>query len=83
MLDCLIIVVDHFSDSEGLPAIGHLKKIDIIFPATRVIYSEAMHTLSRGHSRSYCTENLLQHLGSSTETCEVVLPLNACSPDSP
>ena len=27
--------------------------------------------------------NILQHLSSLTETCEVVLPLNARSPDSP
>ena len=26
---------------------------------------------------------ILQHSSSSTETCEVVLPLNACSLDSP
>ena len=55
MLDCLIIIVDQFADSEELPAMGHLEKIDIPFLATRVLYSEA--TLSRENSRSCCTEN--------------------------
>ena len=82
MLDCLVIIVDQFADSEGLPAMGHLKeKNGIPFLATIILYSEA--TLSREHSRSCCTEHSLQRLSSSTETCEVVLPLNARSPDSP
>ena len=36
-------------------------------------------------TKSICDHCLkkLQHLSSSTETCEVVLPLNARSPDSP
>ena len=54
MLDGLIIIVDQFAYSEGLPAKGHLKKNDISFLATRVLYSEA--TLFREHSRSCCTE---------------------------
>ena len=61
MLDCLIIIVDQFADSVGLPAISHLEKIGIPFLATRVLYSKA--TLSREHSRSCCTEHSLQHLG--------------------
>ena len=63
MLDCLIIIVDQFADSVGLPAMGHLEKIDPNFLATRVLYSKA--TLSREDSRSYCTEHSLQHLGLS------------------
>ena len=36
-------------------------------------------------TKSICDHclKILQHLSSSTETCEVVLPLNARSPDSP
>ena len=63
MLDCLITLVDQCADSIGLPAMGHLEKIDIPFLATKVMYSEAM--LSREHSRSCCTEHSLQHLGFS------------------
>ena len=75
MLDDLIIIVDQFAGSEGLPAVGHFLKKGIPFLATRVLYSEA--TISREH----CLK-ILQHLSSSTESCEVVLPLNARSPDS-
>ena len=63
MLDCLIIIVNQFADSVGLPAMGYLEKIGIPFLATRLLYSEA--TLSREHSRSCCTEHLLQYLGLS------------------
>ena len=55
MLDCLIIIVDQFADSEGLPARGYLKNNYISFLATRVLYSEA--ALSREHSRSCCTHS--------------------------
>ena len=55
MLDGLIIIVDQFAYSEGLPAMGHLKQNGIPYLETRVLYSEA--TLSREHSRSCCTED--------------------------
>ena len=63
MLNCLIIVVDQFADYVGLPAMGHLEKIDIPSLATRALYSKA--TLSRGHSRSCCVEHSLRQLGLS------------------
>ena len=63
MPDCLIIIVDQFADSVGLPAMGHWKKNVTPSLATRVLYSEA--TFSREHSRSCCAEHLLQHLGLS------------------
>ena len=66
MLDCLIIIVDQFADSVGLPAMGHLEKVEIPFLATRILYSKA--TLSKEHSRSCCTEHSLQHLGLSAIT---------------
>ena len=31
MLNCLIIIVDHFVDSVGLPAMGHLEKSSSLF----------------------------------------------------
>ena len=31
MLDCLVIIVDQFADSEGLPAMGHLEKLTSLF----------------------------------------------------
>ena len=55
MLDGLIVIADQFAYSEGLPAMGRLKTNDIPFLETRILYSEA--TISREHSRSYCTEN--------------------------
>ena len=58
---------------------GPFKKIGIPFLATRALHTEA--TLSREHSVHVVL--ILQHLSSSTETCEVVLPLNARSPDFP
>ena len=63
MLDCLAVVVDQFADFDGVPAMDRLKKNDIPFLATRVLYSEA--TLSREHSHSCCTEHSMQHLGLS------------------
>ena len=63
MLHCLIIIVDQFADSVGLPVMGYLERMGIPFLATRVLYSKA--TLSREHSRSCCTEHSLQHLGLS------------------
>ena len=61
MLDRLTtIIVDHFTDSLDLHAMGHLKKLTSFF--SRQEYCKA--TLSRGHRRSCCTEHSLQHLGS-------------------
>ena len=31
MLDCLIIIIDQFADSVGLPAMGHLEKMASLF----------------------------------------------------
>ena len=59
---------------------GHLEKIGIPFLATRVLIlrlSSLESTVVR------VALKILQHLSSSTETVEVVLPLNARSPDSP
>ena len=79
MPDCLIIVVDQFADSVGLPAMGHLKKLASLF-------SRQEYCILRLRSLESIVVQVvlvLQHLSSSTETCEVVLPLNARSSDSP
>ena len=79
MPDCLIIVVDQFADSVGLPAMGHLKKLASLF-------SRQEYCILRLRSLESIVVQvvlILQHLSSSTETCEVVLPLNARSSDSP
>ena len=72
MPDCRIIIVDQFVDSEGLPAMGHLKILTFLFSRQeyfilrlRSLESTFVHVVL-----------ILQHLSSSTETCEVVLPLN-------
>ena len=80
MPDCLITLVDQCADSERLPAMGHLKtKLASLFSRQeycilrlRSVESTVVHVVL-----------ILQHLSSSTKTCEVVLPLNARSPDSP
>ena len=79
MPDCLIIIMDQFADSEGLPAMGHLKKMISLF--SRQEYCNLR--LRSLESTVVRVVLILQHLSSSTETCEVVLPLNACSPDAP
>ena len=81
MPDCLITLVDQCVDSEGYPAMGHLKTNGIPFLATRCTCSEAIRSLESTVVRVVL--KFLQHLSSSTETCEVVLPLNAHSLDSP
>ena len=80
MLDGLIVIVDQFAYSEGLPAMGHLKKMTSLFSRQeycilrlRSLESTVIRTVLK----------ILQHLSSSTETGEVILPLNARSPDSP
>ena len=76
MPDCLITLVDQRADSEGLPAMGYLKKLtsrqEYCILRLRSLDSTVVHSVL-----------VLQHLNSSTETCEVVLPLNVRSPDSP
>ena len=62
-----------------MPPIGHLKKMDIPFLATRVLFLR----LRSLESTVVRVVLILQYLSGSTETCEVVLPLNARSPDSP
>ena len=73
MLDRLTttIIVDQFTDSVDLPAMGHLKKLTSLF--SRQEYCKA--TLSREHSSSCCTENSPQHLGSlvAHEVCLLLL----------
>ena len=62
MLDRLTtIIVDQFTDSLDLPAMGHLEKLTSFF-SRQEEYCKA--TLSREQSSSCCTENSLQHLGS-------------------
>ena len=62
MLDRLTtIIVDQFTDSLDLPAMGHLEKLTSFF-LRQEEYCKA--TLSREQSSSCCTENSLQHLGS-------------------
>ena len=78
MPDCLIIIVDQFADSVGLPAMGHLKKLTSLF--SRQEY--CILRLRSLETTVVRVVRILQHLSSSTETCEVVLPLNARSPDS-
>ena len=58
---------------------GHLNFFDIPFLATRVLYSETA-LLKRAVVGVVLI--ILQHMSSSTEICEVLLPLNARSPDS-
>ena len=101
MLDCLIIIVDQFEDSVGLPAMGLLEKFASFFSRQeycilrlRSLESTVVRVVLNIRcsawgflmlTKSICDHclKLLQHLSSSTETCEVVLPLNARSPDSP
>ena len=79
MPDCLIIIVDQFADSVGLPAMSHLKKMASLFS-----HQEYCILRLRSLESTFVRVVLiLQHLSSSTETCEVVLPLNARSPDPP
>ena len=59
---------------------GHLKKMASLFSREECTYSEA--TLLKETVVRVVLE-ILQHLSSSTETCEVVLPLNARLLDSP
>ena len=63
MLDCLIIIVDQFADSEGLPAMGHLKKSKSLF--SRQEY--CMLRLRSLESTFVRVVLILQHLSSSTE----------------
>ena len=63
MPNCLITLVDQCADSEGLPVMDDFLKTDLLFLATRVLYSESK--LFREHSRSCCT--VLQHLSTSTD----------------
>ena len=59
---------------------GHLEKIGVPFLATRVLI---LRLSSLESTVVPVVLKILQHLSSSTETCEVVLPPNARSPDSP
>ena len=81
MPDCLIIIVDRFADSVGLPVISHLKK------KLTSLFSRQEYCILRLRSLESTVVRvvlkILQHLNSSNETCEVVLPLNARSRDSP
>ena len=79
MLDCLITLVDQCADSEGLQAMGHLEKLTSLF-SRREYCILRLRYLESAVVRVVL--KILQHLSSSTETCEVVLPLNARSPDS-
>ena len=73
MLDCLITLVDQCADSEGLPAMGHLN-----FFACLVSRQEyCILRLLSLESTVVRDVLILQHWSSSTEICEVVLPLNA------
>ena len=80
MPDCLITLVDQCGDFEGLVAMGHLEK-------SASLFSGQKHCILRLRSLESTVVRvlfkILQHLSSSTETCEVVLPLNARSLDSP
>ena len=60
--------------------IGPFEKLTSLFLRQECTYSEA--TLLRETDVGVVLK-VLQHLSSSTEICEVVLPLNARSPDSP
>ena len=62
-----------------MPPMGDLKNNDIPFLSTRVLFLR-LHSLESTVVRVVL---VLQHLSSSTETCEVLLPLDARSPDSP
>ena len=73
MPDCLIIIVDQFADSVGLPAMGHLKKLAFLFSRQKY----CMLRLRSLESTAVRVVLILQHLSNSTETCEIVLPLNA------
>ena len=79
MPDCLITLVDQCADYEGLPAMGHLKKMAPLFSRREYCILE----LRSLESTDVRVVLILQHLSSSTETCEVVLPLNARSLDFP
>ena len=75
MPDCLINIVDQFADSVGLPAMGHSKK------KMASLFSRQEFCILRLRSLESTIVRvvlILQHLSSSTETCEVVLPLE-CS----
>ena len=79
MPDCLVTLVDQCADSEGLQAMDHLEKLTSLFSRQedrilrlRSLESTVVHVVL-----------ILQHLSSSTETCEVVSPLNARSLGSP
>ena len=103
MLDCLsTIIVDQFSDSVGLPAMGHLEKSASLYSRQELYCILRLRSLESTVIRvvlniccnnwgfllftksicDHCLKNL-HHLSSSTETCEVVLPPNAHSPDFP
>ena len=80
MADCLITLVDQCADSKGLLAMGRLEKSTYLF--SRQEY--CILRLRSLESTVVCIVlKILQHLSSSTETYEVVLPLNALSLDYP
>ena len=61
ILDRLItIIVDQFTGSVDLSAMGHLENLASLFSRQECCKA----TLSREHSSSCCTESSLQHLGS-------------------
>ena len=71
--------VDQYADSEWLPAMGHLKKLTSFFSRQeycilrlRSLESTVVHVVLK----------ILQHLSSSTETCEVVLASLSCCASS-
>ena len=79
MPDCLIIIVDQFAGSVGSPAMRQLKNLTALL-------SRQDYCILRLRSLESTVVRVvlyLQHLSSSTETCEVVLPLNFSLPDSP
>ena len=80
MLECLIVIVDQFADFVGLAATGHLKKNMASLFLRQEYCTLRLHSLESTVVRVVL---ILQHLWSSTETCKVVLPMNARSPDTP